>query len=915
MLTLLWAAVAAPPSWNDTIDAVLDSVVIIHMDRTRPFDGNAQSSSQASGFVIDAERGLILTNRHVVTTGPTVAQAIFHDKEEIDLVPLYRDPVHDFGLFQYDPAALRFITPRSLELAPERARVGTEIRVIGNDAAEQISILAGTLSRLDRDAPGWDFNTFYLQAASSTSGGSSGSPVFDVDGKVVALNAGARMDAATSLFLPLPRVEYAVEALQDGRIPSRGTLQTVLAYQTYDELGRLGLTPELERKARSEHGGTGMLTVARINAGGPADGVLREGDILLSVDGASVYGFIEVEAALDGAVGRSVHLGVLRGGAPVEVDVEVRDLHALSPSSYFEIGEGVLHALGYHAAVRVPRATRGVSVARSGRLFASAGIPRDAVIEGIGDAEVDTLEDAIAALSAVPDGERVQVRWTEQGAPTQPQVSNVLMNRAFWPVQRCVRDDRGAWPCTDVDAPPPAKEDARYDVTLAEEKKARFRPAAQSLVTVRFRPQLNLDSIHGNQRESPGVLVDAERGLVLTDRNVAPVTTGEVRVQMGDAPSLPATLLYMDPVLNVAIVQVDPAQLDLGDFTAPELVDTPLAVGDALQAVAIDGEGQVFRQEVDVDRLSPAGFGDPTYPRWQIHDVDFVRLGKLDRPALGGVLCDKRGRVVGLLQRFERDDHNQYRSQMYAVPVSHGLQAMQRWATGLESVPDLGVHLRMRPLVDAREAGLPEDWATAIREHAPGRPMVLEVRGLSGDAPARGVLRTGDFIVAAEGRTVSTFAELQNAVLARPGALPLTLVRRGAVVEVEVDALQLPVEGTDRVVLWAGALVQEEPPAVALYSQTPRHGVYLSWYYGGSPAQRYNTGYGRRIVEIDGEPVSGLDDFVAKVAGRADRSAVRLRMQGLQGEEWVGTLKMDRQYWPTQEFRRVDGAWTRVELE
>ncbi|GKD66006.1 protease Do-like protein 7 [Tanacetum coccineum] len=129
---------ATSEDWRNALEKVVPAVVVLRTTATRAFDTQSAASSYATGFVVDKTRGIILTNRHVVKPGPVVAEAMFVNREEIPIYPVYRDPVYDFGLFRYDPAAIQFLSYEEIPLAPEAACVGLEIRVVGNDSGEKV---------------------------------------------------------------------------------------------------------------------------------------------------------------------------------------------------------------------------------------------------------------------------------------------------------------------------------------------------------------------------------------------------------------------------------------------------------------------------------------------------------------------------------------------------------------------------------------------------------------------------------------------------------------------------------------------------------------------------------------------------------------------------------------------------------
>jgi len=911
---------ASAADWAATLERIAGSVVAIQLDQARSFDTERNISAQATGFVVDAERGLILTNRHVVTPGPVMAEATFLNHEEVQLYPVYRDPVHDFGFYRYDPSKLRFITPKALPLAPQAAQVGREIRVVGNNAGEQLSILAGTLARLDREAPEYglgrynDFNTFYIQAASGTSGGSSGSPVIDIRGRVVALNAGGATGAASSFYLPLDRVRRALQLIQQGKPVTRGTLQTEFRYRPYDELRRLGLQSATEaevRKAQPE--GTGMLVVSDVQPGSASDGVMLPGDVLVRVNGALVTRFEPLEAVLDGSVGATVDLQLQRGGKLYTARLRVDDLDSITPAVYLEFGDAVVHSLSYQEARAFHRPVRGVFVAASGYVFDGAGIPRGAVISELNSRKVDDLADFATGIAGLGDGAQVAVRYSTIDDPNGSQLRSIRIDRRWFPARQCRRDDRaGYWQCAELPALPPVPAPASASTQLPRIDDRHAAEIAPSLVFVTFDMPYSISGVTERNYHGVGLIIDAERGLLITDRNTVPVSMGDVRLTFAGTLEIPGDIVYVHPLHNLAVIHYDPKLIGTTPVRAAKLSNEEFKSGETVNVVGMDGNGVIRSRTTTISDVNPLQLSLSRSVMFRESNLEVASLVNAPEDVVG-VMSDNAGQVRGLWASFASDNGRELVQESRGISsdlVAETLDIVR------EQMPlhSLEAEFVLQTLADARRLGLGEDWVQRISQANQAARAVLSVARLVGGSDAARLLRPGDILLAIDDKPVTQFRDVERAV-AKKEEVTATIWRVGGEKTLRVKTASLSGSDIDRVVEWAGATLQAPHRAISAQRGIAPDGVYVAYFEFGSPASRYGLVPGRRIVEVDGQLTPNLDAFLRQVSGRPDRSSLRIKTLSWNGAPEVITLKLDRHYWPAYEIQRTTVGWERHSLE
>ncbi len=433
-LVLVCAHTRVPSAnqWADTIQRLKPTVVNLEVTAQVNLGLDQPGTRHGTGFIVDARRGIIVTNRHITSTSPAHIRITFLDGSSTDGKLLYYDYYHDFAFIQFDVSSVTFKLQEaalgsSFDLRPQQSVV-----LIGNNEREEYSVKIGMVVNSKVDKGGRHSAT--IHTSFDRTGGSSGSPVFGENEEVVGIHfAGTE---TSSFELPIEYVRDSLNAIRNGDLPRRGHIGVQLGYVTLaDAVKHVGITEHYRNQYKRHFPrSTKVVQVQRIIPTLPAEKVLKPGDIIWSVGkqliGDNLYLF---DKLVDQNVNQAVQLTVLRRTEAVIVDLPVLELERQKTKKFVMFGGGTFQDIGADFRRRFNYDGDGVFMnsVQIGSSFSSLGVydgkdpaARRVIIRELNGKRIRNLDDFVTIARGITDGTQTTVIYQDLfSVDTGPQVT------------------------------------------------------------------------------------------------------------------------------------------------------------------------------------------------------------------------------------------------------------------------------------------------------------------------------------------------------------------------------------------------------------------------------------------------------------------------------------------------------------
>ncbi|KAI3570946.1 hypothetical protein IWW34DRAFT_874426 [Fusarium oxysporum f. sp. albedinis] len=884
---------------QSAIEKVRKCVVSIKYQRPWRFDREFCDVGEATGFVVDAQIGLILTNRHVIGPGPFRGSIVFENNEELDVRPVYRDPVHDFGFLKFEPKSLKYMDLIAVELAPGLATVGTEIKLIGNDSGESGSILSGYISRVDRNTLIYsqytDFNTCYYQANASASSGSSGSPVFNADGLAIGLQAGGISNASTDYFLPLDAPQRVLKQIQNGGEVKRGDIQTVFKRKPFLGCQHLRLSDKWESLFRKTFPNLkGLIVAEKVLPEGPSDGKLEAGDILIKINGKLVDQFLCLNTVLDENVGQTVSVLVARHGCDIEQDIAVQDLNEITPSCFFSFDRTILHDISYQVAHRYGLACSGVFVSDPGYFLHP--IRRLAIIDSVNHNRTPNLVAFVQVMKEIPVGTSVPIKYWYPDSRYNLETAVVTINRGWSQKLKMFKrnDTTGDWDVEVHANTSPSVQQARHRVPHRPSTRIIDQVVAKtisSLVRVKCFTPLALDGLSANVTSGLGLVIDTTGGYIIISRTVVPNTLCDIEVTTADSFSVRGTVKFHHPWYHYAIIQYD-TNLVHPPVKSARLSREAISEGQRIFFVGCNGSDEIVHASTSVTKVIPFDANPPYPPRARPVNT---RLG---------AECD-----TGFLIAEDNPIKESLGISSHIIAPN-----TEKLGQGVNlSLRRLPVELQPVKIIDARAIGVSEEWIEKI-QNDPADACMFKVERTWGQLPDQ--FQKEDVLLGLDGNLVTKLSALG----ATDGKefLDVVISRKGQQITFKAQTVREDDFETTELVSFDGLVVQRPHRTVRQSIEKLPSEVYVTCTYRGSPAHAYHVTAMAFITHIDNKPVTSLQSLTAMLSKIPHNTHFKMNMVEYSGNPSFVTLKKNERFFPLTVWSRDPSeskGWKRITYE
>lgn len=408
-------------NWEKTVENAKHSILMLEVEFLTGLENDDSGCYQATGFIVDEKNGIILTNRHVIGSGPTTARATFWNREKIEIKPVYYDPVHDFGFYKFNPKDLKWAKAKAIRLGDSsKVKVGEEIRVLGNNASEGFSIIGGTVSWVNKNAPIYsdpdtyrDSNTYYFQTSADVTGGSSGGPIINKAGEALAINSSSKNYTTVSWGLPINMVKDALKATVQGKKVKRGDIGARITFSPFNEILEYGFPKELVDELKRKKDIVGLLTVSETLRSTDAYRYLKPGDVIWQIDGEKIReSFERYQDILNKKTGKKVSLTVVRESKKMDFAVTVLDLESLKTNSFVRIGFDYFSNIPLFLAYTYNLPTTGVYTQSIRYNFSEReDFPGFLLLTELGGTPLKAPEDFYRMLKGFKEGDEVKIRY------------------------------------------------------------------------------------------------------------------------------------------------------------------------------------------------------------------------------------------------------------------------------------------------------------------------------------------------------------------------------------------------------------------------------------------------------------------------------------------------------------------------